>query len=292
MSLAPRVVVVHRHSEYDELLARHSTRQQAAFYLRSRGRDLTEVAERHQVQQAALAAASAAIPVAWRQGQVERGDLDRFLFADGDIIVVVGPDGLVANTAKYLDGQPVIGLDPEPGRGPGILVRHPVAACADLLHTASSGGGTYERRSMVHARVDDGRDLLALNEIFLGHPGHQSARYQLYDEHQSSSGLLVSTGTGATGWARSITHDRGTPIPLPAPEEPRLAWFVREAWPSPATGTTHTQGLLDRDQELTVTSETDGLVVFGDGIETDRLTLAWGQRTTLLLAARTLDLLT
>ena len=29
-------------------------------------------------------------------------------------MVVVGQDGLVANVAKYLDGQPVIGVDTAP----------------------------------------------------------------------------------------------------------------------------------------------------------------------------------
>jgi hypothetical protein len=32
---------------------------------------------------------------------------------------------------------------------------------------------------MVDARLDDGRRLLALNEVFLGHASHQSARYAL-----------------------------------------------------------------------------------------------------------------
>ena len=47
--------------------------------------------------------------------------------------VVVGQDGLVANVAKYLDGQPVVGIDPEPGRNPGVLVAHPAAAAPDLI---------------------------------------------------------------------------------------------------------------------------------------------------------------
>ena len=40
---------------------------------------------------------------------VERGFLPNFLFTPHDLIVTLGQDGLVVNTAKYLDGQPVIG---------------------------------------------------------------------------------------------------------------------------------------------------------------------------------------
>src|SRR4051794_32572332 len=108
MSLAPRAVLIHRRTELEELLTRHGTPGQAAFFLSTRGRDLAEVDARHQKQQRTLAEVSAAIPVDWRRATVERADLDRYLFTSEDVIVVVGQDGLVANVAKYLDGQPVI----------------------------------------------------------------------------------------------------------------------------------------------------------------------------------------
>lgn len=137
MSLAPRAVLVHRTSEYEELLARHGTHGQADFFLSSRGRSIREVAERHHRALRALADVAAAIPSPWRQARVERGDLDRFLFAPEDVVVVVGQDGLVANAAKYLSGQPVIGIDPEPGRNAGVLVRHRASAAAGLLDRKS-----------------------------------------------------------------------------------------------------------------------------------------------------------
>ncbi|MFE7397305.1 hypothetical protein ACFU9V_11695, partial [Streptomyces sp. NPDC057557] len=124
MSLAPRAVLVHRTTEYDELLARHGTHGQAAFFLSSRGRSIDEVALRHRQTRQALADVAAAVPLQWRQSRVERADLDRFLFAPEDVVVVVGQDGLVANAAKYLSGQPVVGIDTDPGRNPGVLVRH------------------------------------------------------------------------------------------------------------------------------------------------------------------------
>jgi hypothetical protein len=294
MSVTPRVVVVHRRTELDELLARHGTRGQAAFFLTSRGRTLDEVGLRHDAVRDALGTVRSAVPVDWRRATVERADLDRFLFGPEDIVAVVGQDGLVANVAKYLDRQPVIGVDPEPGRNAGVLVQHAAASFAGVLRDVSDGTATYESRAMVEASLDDGQSLAALNEIFVGHPTHQSARYRLVsaagEERQSSSGLIVSTGTGATGWCRSVWQQTRSGLVLPEPSESRLVWFVREPWPSPATGTSLREGELDAGSSLRIVAETDGLVVFGDGIESDRLTLGWGQDVSIRIATRSLRL--
>ncbi|PRX96996.1 NAD(+)/NADH kinase [Allonocardiopsis opalescens] len=294
-SLAPRVVVVHRATERDRLLARHGSYAQAAFFLRERGRDPADIDRSHQAVERALAAISAAIPADWRRGRIERADLDRFLFAPGDIVVVAGQDGLVANVAKYLDGQPVIGVDPEPGRNPGVLVRHRAEALAPLLRAAAAERAPVQRRTMVRVRTDDGLELRALNEVFIGHPTHQTARYRLESadgeaERQASSGVLVSTGTGATGWCGSVWRQSRSTVRLPEPDEAALAWFVREAWASPSTGTDRTEGRLAGGAALRLVAESDGLVVFGDGIEADRLTLAWGQAAQVSVDGRRLEL--
>ncbi|WP_406187175.1 hypothetical protein [Streptomyces sp. NBC_01006] len=299
MSLAPRAVLVHRRTEYEELLARHGTHGQAAFFLSSRGRSIDEVVRRHERTRQALREVAAAVPLTWRSARVERADLDRFLFAPEDVVVVVGQDGLVANTAKYLRGQPVVGIDTDPGRNPGVLVRHRCADAASLLRAAIAAGGRAEELTMVEAVADDTQRLLALNEIYLGSPGHQTARYRLGSdgdmdpgEAQASSGVLVGTGTGATGWLRSLWLERGSSAGLPAPCERRLLWFVREAWPSPTTGTTKVAGELGRGQGLQLTVESDRIVVFGDGMEGDALELTWGQSVRLGIAGTSLHLVT
>jgi hypothetical protein len=291
-TLTPRIVVVSRRSELDELLARHGTLGAAAYFLRQRGRDLDEVTARHEALKAALTEVGAAVPADWRRGHVERADLPRFLFAPEDVVIAVGQDGLVANVAKYLDGQPVIGVDPEPGRNPGVLARHRAGGVADLLRPGHLDG---QQRTMVVARLDDGQELYGLNEVYVGHSGHQSARYILTTpggarERQSSSGLIAGTGTGATGWCASIARERAAAPALPAPDEAALCWFVREAWPSPATGVTQTAGTLAAGAELELTSESERLVVFADGLEADALELSWGQRLRIGVAGRKLRL--
>lgn len=292
----PRVVVVHRATEYEELLDRHGTRGQVEFFLRSRGQTLAELDERHDRTSAALQIVSAAIDLDWRRARVERADLPSFAFAPEDIVVAVGQDGLVANLAKYVAGQPVIGIDPTPGANAGVLVPHAPEAAATLLPRVAAGQATTLERTMVAVTADDGQSLVALNEVFVGQAGHQSARYEIVAggvrERQSSSGVIVGTGTGATGWCRSLQRIQAPNLVLPAPADPALTWFVREPWPSPMTGADLTAGLLADGAALELRVESDGLVAFGDGIENDRIHLTWGQRATVCRAPRALRTVT
>jgi hypothetical protein len=291
----PRVVVVSRPTEYAALLARHGTREQARFFLESRGRSADEAIARDEAQRAALATIGAGIPTDWRRARVDRADLDRFLFEPGDVVVTVGSSGLVANVAKYLDGQPVVGVNPDPSIHAGIVAAHLPSAAAVLIQAAAAGAAVTDDRTMVEAILDDGQRLRALNEVFVGHASHQTARYLLRcpagSERQASSGIVVTTGTGATGWGRSIALERHSDLALPGAADPRLAFFVREAWPSSAFGASLTEGSIASDEELVVTSALeDGGVVFGDGIEADRLEFRWGVTARIRVAGERLRL--
>ena len=294
-TVSPRAVVVTRPTELEALLARRVAREQARFFLEQRGRSMAEVENRHARREAALQTLSSALPMRWRRSRLDRGDLDRFVFGPDDIVVVVGQDGLVANTAKYLTGQPVLGINPDRDLYDGALVQHEASAAEYLLAATVADRAKIESRTMVEAKLDDGQYLLALNEIFIGHRTHQSARYRIRwhdtEETQSSSGLIVSTGTGATGWARSIARQKAPAFELPTPTESRLAFFVREPFPSRSTGTSVEQGSLTDGEVVFVSSEMNEQgTVFGDGIESDRLDFSWGMRLTVGIAPNRLNL--
>ncbi len=294
-TLAPRVVVVTRPTEYELLIARHATRAQAVFFLESRGATIERVEERHRALEHALREVMGTIPRSWRRARVRRDELASFRFDAEDTVVVVGQDGLVANVAKYLDGQPVLGVNPDPSTYDGVLVPLPPAALTDLLVPAAEGRARTESRTMVAADLDDGQTLLALNEIFVGHASHQSARYRIDDgrrhESHSSSGVVVTTGTGATGWASSIVRRRVTECVLPAPTERRLSFFVREAFESRTTDATLLDGDVAEGDSVRLESQmNEGGVIFGDGIEGDRLRFDWGMRVSVGVAATRLEL--
>lgn len=293
---SPRVVLVTRRSEYEELIARHATRGQAAFFLESRDQNIDEVESWHRRMYTALEQVANVVPSSWRRARVERADLDRFLFEPDDIVVALGQDGLVANLAKYLSGQPVIGLNPMPDRYDGVLVRHAPESAAELLAVAAGDASAFEALTMVQASLDDGQTILALNEIFIGHQTHQSARYAIRfgdrREHQSSSGMIVATGTGASGWARSIHLACRSALELPRPTDDALAFFVREPFPSRSSSTAIREGRLVTGDGLEILSQMNaGGVIFGDGIEGDRLEFSWGRVARVGIAEPRLNLL-
>ncbi len=295
VSSAPqRAVVVHRRTELESLLERHGTRGQAEFFLTGRGRTLAEVQDRHDRRAAGAA----------------RGPCRRYRPSGGSAT----PSGTTctasasnpttyawssARTASSPTSPSTSTANPSSAstrnRGTArALVGHHDVGLAELLTGAAAGTAPVQPRVMVRAVLDDGQQLDALNEVYLGDHGHQSARYRVLPpggeqgERQSSSGLIVATGTGSTGWAASLARQCTPPPPLPGPTQEWLSWFVREAWPSPTTGTTQVRGTLGPDDELTVVVESDALVVFGDGLETDRLTATWGQQVSLAVSPRTL----
>ncbi|MEO0412846.1 MAG: hypothetical protein AAF221_13520 [Pseudomonadota bacterium] len=293
-SLNPRVVLVSRQTEYAALLAKHGTRGQADFFLSTRGQAIGDVEARDALERRALTAAKRAVPADWSYVHVMREDLSRFLFGPNDIVVPVGQDGLVANLAKYLDGQPVIGVTPDPATSEGVLSRHPAAALTSLLLRASNNDVDIEARTMIEAVAGEGLRLLALNELFIGHRSHQSARYIVEaggaEEFQSSSGMIVATGTGLTGWAKSIMTATGRVFKI-APNETRAAFFAREPWPSKTSGCKIAAGEIDKENQVSLSSRiNEGGVIFADGIEQDFLPFDWGVQAQIRVAEKRLAL--
>ena len=285
--------MVRRRTEYESLLLEHGTPQMAEFRLQGRGIPLGPIRAQHIVVIDASDQVLGQVPTTWRKTWVLREDLDRFRFEPDDIVVGVGLDGLVPNVAKYLHGQPVIGINPF-----DVPQRMMHFRPDQILALYKERCFRLERRMMVEAGIEDGGGIVALNELFVGHCSHQSARYDLraggQEEHQSSSGIIITTGTGATGWAASIASATGLEgSELPEPTADWGYYLVREAWPSRLTGTSLVRGRVGRDEDqcLRVTSKMqEGGIIFGDGIESDHLSFAWGQTAVVRISDRALNL--
>jgi NAD kinase len=217
---------------------------------------------------------------------IDRSQIATFDFGRCMAVVVVGQDGLVANTAKYVGNLPIIGINPDPTRNDGILLPfEPKQARSAVQRVVDV---KFETRSITLAEVhtNDGQQMLAFNDFFLGCRSHTSARYTIQDagksESQSSSGIIVSTGAGSTGWFSSLVNmtngiakflGKGVEEKVKVNwEDPRLVWAVREPFRSRHSGIDLVAGYIEQGDELVVGSQITGNgVIFSDGIEEDFL---------------------
>ncbi|KPF41817.1 NAD(+)/NADH kinase [Rhizobium sp. AAP43] len=298
-----KAVMVVRETRLEELTRRFNTRQQARFYLEHLGADYGDYLTEHEHYAQAVAEAEAALRQRLRVQKLDRRYLPNFVFGGDDIVVVLGQDGLVANTLKYLDGQPVIGVNPDPARWDGVLLPFVPKDLGRLMPDLLAGRRMLDTVTMAEARLNNGASLLAVNDLFIGPKSHVSARYVLTlgerSERQSSSGIIVSTGLGSTGWLRSIYAgmaaglselgglDGDLPDGAFARNAPELHFTVREPFPSRTTRASLVLGRFGSDGPLEVLSEMpENGVIFSDGIEADYLEFNSGMRATIGIAQR------
>ena len=302
--LVQRIVLVVRKTRLEELIERFNTVEQARFYIQHLGADFTDYEAEHRTYHAAVMAAETALRQHGRVHRLDRMFLPNFLFAPDALVVVLGQDGLVANTLKYLSGQPVIGVNPDPARWDGVLLPFHVEDLADITHATQAGKRPLRKVTMARVRLSDGQELHAVNDLFIGPRSHVSARYEIrlgeQCEVHSSSGVIVSTGLGSTGWFRSllagavgISGIAPTPA-LKALQDNGFPWdadhlhfTVREPFPSRTTQTGLLFGQVAAQQPLKLVSQMAGYgVIFSDGIEADRLEFNAGMEATIEVAQR------
>jgi hypothetical protein len=218
--------------------------------------------------------------------QVDRAFVPNFSFFTAAVVVVVGQDGLVANTAKYVGDLPIVAVNPDPQRIDGVLLPFQVHEARRAVSRALENRAKVREVTLAEVQLNDGQRLLAFNDFFLGAASHVSARYRLRvadrEEPQSSSGVLVSTGAGSTGWLSSVFNmaqgiatlgqrDPAEPVRL-SWEDRRLMWVVREPFASKHSQAGLVAGLLEEPGELVVESQMpEGGVIFSDGVEADAL---------------------
>ncbi len=300
-----KVVLVVRQTRLDELVARYNTLDQARFYVEHMGVDFGDYVAEHDQYKRAVAVAETLLGELGRVQVLRRRYLPSFIFGPTDLVVCVGQDGLVANTLKYLDGQRVIGVNPDPPRYDGVLLPFVAEDLRRVVPEVWRDGRSVSEVTMAEAELTDGQRLLAVNDFFIGARTHVSARYRVSvdgrSEQQSSSGIIVSTGLGATGWLKSVlagatgivaSLDQRDGPPPGIGDTPwdadYLYYSVREPFPSRVTGASVVFGRITAAGVMRVESQMPGYgVIFSDGIERDFLEFNSGMTATLRPAEKT-----
>ena len=302
-----KVVLVKRRTRYEELKKRYNTVEQARFYIEHLGADFSDYEREDAAYNAALETVRALVRPLARLQEIDREYLPNMIFGADDIVIALGQDGLVANVMKYLSGQPLIGVNPDSARFDGVLLPFEAGDLEKLLPKVIKGSFSAKSVAMGKAESKDGQILYAVNDFFVGVGNHTSARYLIkYGncvENQSSSGIIISTGFGMTGWHKSVMAEfRGlarafnlSPIREPSYEWDRreLTFQVREPYPSRFTQAELVYGNVADGESLVLTSGmSENGVVFSDGILEDAIEFNAGMEIRISVAEQTGKLVT
>ncbi|MBQ5537826.1 MAG: sugar kinase [Treponema sp.] len=302
-----KVVLVKRRTRYEELKKRYNTVEQARFYIEHLGADFSDYEREDAAYNFALESVRALVRPLARLQEIDREYLPNMIFGADDIVIALGQDGLVANVMKYLSGQPLIGVNPDSARFDGVLLPFEAGDLEKLLPKVIKGSFSAKSVAMGKAESKDGQVLYAVNDFFVGVGNHSSARYLIkhgkIEENQSSSGIIISTGFGMTGWHKSVMAEfRGlarafnlSPIREPSYEWDRreLTFQVREPYPSRFTQAELVYGKVSDGESLVLTSSmSENGVVFSDGIFEDAIEFNAGMEIRISVAEQTGKLVT
>ena len=296
-----KVVLIKRRTRYEELKRRYNTVEQARFYIEHLGADFSDYEREDKTYNAALENIRNLIRPCARLQEIDREYLPNMIFGKDDIVIAVGQDGLVANAMKYLDGQPLIGLNPDPARWDGVLLPFETGEIAKVLPKVING--TFDTKNVTMGKVEtkDGQVLYAVNDFFIGVSNHTSARYNINYrnrvENQSSSGIIISTGFGMTGWHKSIMAEFvgiAKAFGLNYVTELHADWGarqlifqVREPYPSRFTQADIVFGKIMDNEKLVITSNmSENGVVFSDGVIDDTIDFNAGMEITIGVSDR------
>ena len=281
-----KLVIVTRKTRLAELIERFNTRSQAKFYIEHAGGDFSDYEREDDAYRTGLDHLRRTLDFEMPHQLVDRTLVPTFQFQKEDVVITLGQDGLVANTAKYAGAQPIVAVNPEPGRFDGILLPFEASQARTAVAQLMEAKAKIREVTLAEVILRDGQRLLAFNDFFLGARSHVSALYRIAcgkrDEIQSSSGVLVSTGAGSTGWISSVfnmasgvanfcggTQVKGIRMSW---EDRHLLYVVREPFLSRHSRIGIVAGMLESGEELVLESlMPSGGVIFSDGMEMDYL---------------------
>jgi hypothetical protein len=263
-----------------------------------KGDDYSAYANEENLLQEAVANIKAVVAELGPILEIDRTLLPSISFLKDDILIAIGQDGLVANTLRYSGALPIFGVNPDTSSYEGTLLHFSVESIIPYLKSPSAYP-EHEEITLAEGELSTGAKIRAANDIFMGKGDHSSALYRIthkgQEEHHSSSGVIISTPMGATGWQRSIiegslrilstvtgqSQKSVKPPPLTKADD-NLRFWVREPWPSVKSQSHLVAGKVTEKSPLKITSEMgENGLIFADGMQNDAFPFPAGETLTL-----------
>jgi NAD kinase len=185
-------------------------------------------------------------------------------------VIALGGDDFLKLASQFVKDTPVLGVNSDPSFSHGVLLSTHIDQIQQVICALESGHYRIEPWARIQLTIDGHELSPALNDVVLGKRDfRQMSRHELEFRGeriiQRSSGILVASGAGSTGWFSSAglylgREDRSFPR-----EAPYLRFELREPQVRIATEDgirsvslpPHTEGTLLPGESLRITSLND-----------------------------------
>ncbi|MBN2492710.1 MAG: NAD(+)/NADH kinase [Planctomycetes bacterium] len=217
-----KILVVYKRSAFE--LYSESPDPTVRAFLEKGGAEVERMERSHHIQKDAHARVLAALArTDFEVTAVSRGE---FRSAEGaDLVVTVGGDGTFLRASHGVRDQPVVGVNTDPDASVGFFCTATAVNIASVLDHLEGLPRTTLHRLEVSI---DGTSVgaLALNDVLYAHSNPAAVtRYRVAvngtDRYRRSSGFLVATAAGSTGW---MYQEGGRVMPI---ADPRIQYVSR-----------------------------------------------------------------
>ena len=193
---------------------------------------------------------------------VKREKLQRKDLRKTDLVITVGGDGTFLRTAHQISDTPVLAVSSGARYNEAFFSRASKENFPGKIKRILGGEFRMKKLTRLEASINGKRlPIMAINEVFAGNrtPYHTS-RYELNvrgkKEFQKSSGVLIATKAGSSGWAKSAAKKK---LAIP---RGGFGYAVREPYFGRLTNPTLLHGCLSSGEKIRIKSrDYQGMVV-------------------------------
>lgn len=224
-----RILVVNKLSmlEYDMQRLRLTYEQVLDRYQKG-GADLERILAVHERQ---IEARKQAAAILNSSSLISRGEITPQLANQAQLVIALGGDNHFQYVTHFIGGAtPVLGVNSDNLKSSGALLSCGMQQLSDCLQRLREGRYRFEAWSRLRVEIDGQFAGLATCDVIIGeHARREMSRYT-FEVHgslieQKSSGLLIATGAGSTGWFEKASRYLG-PGHKPFPPSLRQAKIV------------------------------------------------------------------
>lgn len=198
---------------------------------------------------------------------VNRENLTREEIKNVDITISLGGDNHFQYVSHFIDNEYIFGINSDPLVSEGVLLSCNTDTLNVIKKQCDKGNYEIEKWTRLDVYINNEFVSRATCDVFIGEKERRFTSRQIlffnnFEKQQKSSGILVSTGSGSTGWFSSASRFITT-NPVFGSTEPFAKFIVTEPYKGTLTDSSLIEGLIKENCSFKVCSlnNNEGIVV-------------------------------